>query len=326
MKRVAPNYLPALVLILAVVVITAVCGFYAFRPEAEVLQGQVEVTEYRVSSKVPGRVARILVEEGQQVRAGDVLAVLEAPDVEARLTQAQAAETAAEAQSRKARNGAREEQIRSAYEMWQKAIAGRQVMEKSHARLQRLHEEGVITAQKLDEIVAQRDAAIATERAAKAQYDLAQNGAQLEDRQAAAAVATRAQGAIREVKSYLKETVLTARLDGEVTEVFPSVGELVGTGAPVMNVARMEEMWVAFNVREDRLSGLRIGAVVEGIVPALGDRRIRLRIASMKDVGTYAVWRATKSTGQFDRKTFQVKARPLRPVPDLRPGMSVLLR
>lgn len=326
MKRKAPNYIPALILIVAVVVLSAVCGFYAFRPEKEIIQGEVEVTEYRVSSKVPGRVAKILVEEGQKVHAGDVLAVLEAPDVAAKLTQAEGAEAAAAAQSRKAQKGAREEQIQGAYELWQKAIAGRQVMEKSYARVKRLHDEGVVTAQKLDEVVAQRDAAIATERAAKSQYDLAKNGAQLEDKQAAAAVVQRAEGAIREVRSYLKETVLRASLDGEVTDIFPSLGELVGTGAPVMNVALMDKMWVAFNVREDHLSQIKMNAVVDAVVPALGDKAVRLRITNIKDMGTYAAWKATKTTGQYDMKTFQVKATPIEKVEGLRPGMSVLLK
>lgn len=326
MKRKAPNYIPALLLIVAVVVLSAVCGFYAFRPEKEIIQGEVEVTEYRVSSKVPGRVAKILVEEGQKVHAGDVLAVLEAPDVAAKLTQAEGAEAAAAAQSRKAQKGAREEQIQGAYELWQKAIAGRQVMEKSYARVKRLHDEGVATAQKLDEVVAQRDAAIATERAAKSQYDLAKNGAQLEDKQAAAAVVQRAEGAIREVRSYLKETVLRASLDGEVTDIFPSLGELVGTGAPVMNVALMDKMWVAFNVREDHLSQIKMNAVVDAVVPALGDKAVRLRITNIKDMGTYAAWKATKTTGQYDMKTFQVKATPIEKIEGLRPGMSVLLK
>ena len=325
MKRIAPNYIPALLLIVGVVALSALCGFYAFRPQPEVIQGQVEVTEYRISSKVPGRLARIHVEEGQKVKRGDVLATLEAPDVEAKLNQAQSAEEAAAAQTRKAEKGARTEQIQAAYEMWQKAIAGREVMEKSYERVKRLHDEGVATAQKLDEVTAERDAALATERAAKAQYDLARNGAQIEDKQAAAAMQQRAEGAIREVKSYLKETVLTASLDGEVSDIFVSLGELVGTGAPVMNVALTDETWVTFNVREDLLKKLKVGAEVTAEVPALG-RSIKLRITRIKDLGSYATWKATKPTGQYDRRTFQVKAVPVEKTTDLRAGMSVLLQ
>ena len=240
--------------------------------------------------------------------------------------QAKSAEAAAAAQSRKADKGAREEQIRGAYEMWQKAIAGREVMEKSYARVKRLFDEGVATAQKLDEITAQRDAAIATERAAKSQYDMAKNGAQIEDKQAAAALVHRASGAISEVKSYQKEMVLVAQLDGEVTNIYPSVGELVGSGAPIMSVALMDKMWVNFNVREDQLMGFKKGAVITVFVPALNNQEVTLRVTNLKDVGSYAVWRATKAMGGYDLKTFAVKAVPVSQINDLRPGMTVVLK
>lgn len=326
MEKKKPNYIPALILIIAVVAISAVCGLYAFSEKDTTIQGEAEVSEYRVSSKVPGRVLRILVEEGQYVHAGDTLAILEAPEVHAKLSQAEAAENAAAALTRKAEKGAREEQIRAAYEMWQKAIAGREVMEKSYARVKHLYDEGVTTAQKLDEITAQRDAAIATEKAAKSQYDLAKNGAQQEDKDAARAQQSRAQGAIAEVNSYLAETILRAQMDGEVTDIFPAMGELVGTGAPVMNVALTENMWLTFNVREDHLSRFKVGETIDVTIPALGDKIVKARVKSMKDLGSYAAWKATKTTGQYDMKTFSVKAVPVSKVEGLRAGMTVLLK
>ena len=326
MEKKVPNYIPALVFIVGIVALAAVCGIIALRHPETTIQGEVEVEEYRVSSKIPGRILRLMAEEGQRVKAGDTLAILEAPEVEAKLQQAEAAEQAADAVSRKAQKGARDEQVRAAYEMWQKAKAGAEVMEKSYKRIRHLYDEGVTTAQKLDEITAQRDAAIATERAAKAQYDMAKNGAQQEDREAARAQKSRAEGAVREVNSYLRESVLIAQMDGEVTDVFPVMGELVGTGAPVMNVALMDKMWLTFNIREDFLADIRVGQEVKAVIPALGDREITAKVTAMKDLGTFAAWKATKTTGQFDRKTFQVKAVPTTPVEGLRPGMTVLLR
>ena len=325
MEKRKPNYIPALLLVIAVVVFAAVCGFYAFSETDTTIQGQAEVTEYRVSSKVPGRVLQILVEEGQMVKAGDTLAILEAPEVLAKLSQAEAAEDAASALVRKADKGAREEQIRAAYEMWQKAIAGKEVMVKSYERVKRLYDEGVTTAQKLDEITAQRDAAIATEKAAKSQYDLAKNGAQKEDKEAARAQQSRAQGAIAEVNSYLSETILTAQMDGEVTDIFPSIGELVGTGAPVMNVALVDKIWLTFNVREDRLASFKVGEVIDVEVPALA-KTCKVKVTNMKDLGSYAAWKATKTVGQYDMKTFSVKAVPTEKVEGLRAGMTVLMR
>ena len=319
------NMLLAFLTLLGVVALVALVGFFMLRKGPEIVQGQAEVTEYRVSSKVPGRILEFRVKEGQTVQAGDTLAILEAPDVQAKLDQARAAESAAQAQNEKALKGARHEQVQAAYEMWQKAQAGLTIAEKSYKRIKNLHDQGVMSAQKLDEITAQRDAAAATEKAAKAQYDMARNGAEREDKAAAAALVERAKGAVAEVESYIQETILTAPMPGEVSEIVPKVGELVGTGAPIMNVSVMEDMWVTFNVREDLLQGLGMGSEFEAYVPAL-DRNIRLKVYYLKDLGTYAAWKATKTTGQFDLKTFEVRATPQEKVEGLRPGMSVILK
>ena len=319
------NMLLAFLTLLGVVALVALVGFFMLRKGPEIVQGQAEVTEYRVSSKVPGRILEFRVKEGQTVQAGDTLAILKAPDVQAKLDQARAAESAAQAQNEKALKGARHEQVQAAYEMWQKAQAGLTIAEKSYKRIKNLHDQGVMSAQKLDEITAQRDAAAATEKAAKAQYDMARNGAEREDKAAAAALVERAKGAVAEVESYIQETILTAPMPGEVSEIFPKVGELVGTGAPIMNVSVMEDMWVTFNVREDLLQGLGMGSEFEAYVPAL-DRNIRLKVYYLKDLGTYAAWKATKTTGQFDLKTFEVRATPQEKVEGLRPGMSVILK
>ena len=320
------NLLPALAILATVAILVAVGGTFAFSHHQDYIQGQAETNEYRVSSKVPGRIYRFYVKEGDQVHAGDTLALLEAPDIDAKLAQAQAAQSAAMAQNRKAERGARPEQIRAAYEMWQKAKAGVDINQKSYDRIKRLHDEGVMTAQKLDEISAQLDAAKATEQAAKAQYEMAVNGADREDKEAASALVEKARGAVREVNSYINETVLIAPCAGEVTEIFPQEGELVGTGAPIMHIAKMQDLYVTFNVREDRLGNLKMGQQVQATVPALGDKVISVRVNHIKDLGSYAAWKATKTTGDYDRRTFEVKAVPTKAVPELRPGMSVLLK
>lgn len=320
------NMLLAFLTLLGVIALVAVVGFFMLRKGPEIIQGQAEVTEYRVSSKVPGRILEFRVKEGESVKAGDTLAILEAPEVMAKMEQAQAAEATAQAQSNKAIKGARSEQIQAAYEMWQKSKAGVEIAEKSYKRVKNLFEQGVMPAQKLDEVTAQRDAAIATEKAAKAQYTMAKNGAEREDKMAAAALVDRAKGAVAEVQSYIKETYLIAQTAGEVSEIFPKVGELVGTGAPIMNIAVMDDMWATFNVREDLLKNLTMGSEFEAIVPALDNKTIRLKVNYMKDLGTYAAWKATKTTGQFDLKTFEVRALPLEKVVGLRPGMSVIIK
>ncbi|MGN0309137.1 MAG: HlyD family secretion protein [Bacteroides sp.] len=311
-----------LVGIIALVVITGL----TMPDRSEILQGQAEVTDYRLSSKVPARVLELRVQEGDRVKRGDTLVILEAPDILAKLSQAEAALAAAQAQHEKAQNGSRQEQIQQTYEMWQKAQAGMQVAEKTYRRINRLFEQGVMAEQKRDEAKANYDAMVATERAAFAQYDMARNGARAEDKASAGAQVQRAQGAIEEVASYVDETVLLAMADGVVTEIFPEVGELVGTGAPIMNVAATDDVWFTFNIREDLLPGLQVGTETEVYLPAL-DKRVAVRVTKMKDVGSFAAWKATKALDGFDLKTFEVKVRPVSPfdAEGIRSGMSAII-
>lgn len=312
-------------LLTAVIILVGLIGYLTLGDKKEIIQGQVEVSEYRVSSKVPGRIQKFYVHEGDKVQTGDTLAILDAPEISAKMQQAQSAEAAAQAQDDKAKAGTRKEQIQGAYEMWQKSKAGVQIAEKTYTRIKHLYEEGVVAAQKLDEITAQRDAAIATEKAAHSQYQMAVNGAQREDKEAAAALVNRAKGAVNEVKSYISETILLAPEQGEISEIFPKKGELVGTGAPIMNVSQLQDLWITFNVREDLLKDLKMGATFTAFVPALNKEKIQLKVYYIKDEGSYAVWKATKATGEYDLRTFEVKARPVTKVDGLRPGMSVVI-
>lgn len=319
------NMMLAFIMVLIVVGLVALAGFFLLTPPDDVIMGQAEATQVRISGKVPGRIASYRFAEGDRVKAGDTLVFLDTPEVWAKLQQAEAARAAAEAQSAKAQKGARAQEITAAYELWQKAQAGLAIAEKSYRRVRNLYEKGVMSAQKKDEAEANYQAMAATEKAARSQYEMAKEGARHEDKAAAAALVKQTGGAVAEVESYLEETALVAPIGGEVSERFPEVGELVGTGAPIMNLSDMNDMWVTFSVREDLLKDMKIGAQLDAFIPALGDRPVQLKIYYMKDMGTYAAWKATKTTGQYDTKTFEVRARPLAPVADLRPGMSVIL-
>ena len=308
-----------------VVVIIAVIGTLVFKSEPEIIQGYVEVSEYRVSSKVPGRVLELRVKEGDYVNVGDTLAIIDAPDVKAKLTQAESAESAALAMDQMANNGARREQINGAYALLQQAKAGLEIAQKSYNRVQRLYDEGVMSAQKRDEAFANYKAIEAQVKAAQSQYDMAVNGARREEKMAAAAQVNRAKGAVQEVNSYISETMQTAQKAGEVSDVYPKEGELIGTGSPIMSVSLLDDMWGTFNVREDQLDGMRIGSVITAYAPAF-KKDIKMKVYYIKDQGSYATWKATKANGQYDLKTFEVKARPVTKVEGLRPGMSLILK
>ncbi len=312
-------------IIMTVIAIVVIVGLCIPEPK-EIIQGQAETSDYRVSGKVPARILEIKVSEGDFVSKGDTLVILEAPDINAKLAQAEAAFEAAKAVERKALTGARREQIQSAYEVWQKAIAGKVVAEKNYNRVNRLFENGVMAEQKRDEALANFRAMQANENAAKSQYDMAVNGTRNEDINAAQAQVSRAKGAISEVSSYVDETVLTASDYGVVTEIFPEVGELVGSGTPIMNVSKIGDMWFTFNVREDLLPGLTVGTGVTAYIPAF-DKNVKIKITRIKEVGSFATWKATKALDDFDLKTFEVRARPVDPseVSGLREGMSAVL-
>ena len=313
------------IVLIAFISLVIVVGFVMLKPQETVIQGQVEATEIRISGKVPGRILSYKYNEGEEVQKGDTLVWLDSPEVMAKLSQAEAAEAAANAQNLKAIKGARSEQITAAYEMWQKAVAGREIAKKSYDRMQELFSKGVVAEQNRDEAEANYKAMVATEKAAKSQYDMAKNGAEREDKMAAVALLDRAKGAVAEVESYRKETYLVSPIDGEISERYPKVGELVGSGAPIMNLENLNDSWVTFNVREDLLLSFKMGAEFTAKVPALGNREVKLKVTFLKDMGSYAVWKSTKVTGQYDAKTFEVRARPVEKVSDLRPGMSVVV-
>ena len=319
------NILLAVLGFATVVLIVALIGHLALQRDPEEIRGEMKVEEYRVSGKVPGRILALLAKEGDFVQAGDTLAIIEAPEVNAKMVQAQSAADAATAMAQMANNGARKEQIQAAAQILEQAKAGLEIAEKSYKRMKKLYDEEVISAQKFDEAEAVYKTAQAQVKTARSNYDMAVNGAREEERRAAAAAAGQARGAVQEVRGYMRETIQTAQMAGEVTDVYPKVGELVGTGTPIMTIAMMEDQWATFNIREDQLKGIKVGQEITVRVPAL-DIETKMKVTSMKDKGSFAVWKSTKASGQYDQKTFEVKARPSQAIDGIRPGMSVILK
>ena len=323
-KRHSGMLLAFLTLLLVIAVVSLV-GWIVLKPGPIMLQGQAEAYEVRVSGKIPGRIDKFLVSEGMTVNKGDTLVLISSPELNAKLMQATSAEDAANAQNQKANKGARSEQIAGAYELWQKAEVGVKLAEKTFKRVQNMYNENMVPAQKRDEAEANYQTAIATSKAAKSQYDMAINGAEKEDKLAALAMVNRAKGAVSEVESYLSETTLVSPINGEVSDVFPKQGELVGSGAPIMNIVDLNDVWVVFNIREDLLSSIKVGKEFDATVPALGNKVITLKVNYIKAMASYATFKATKTNGGFDVKSFEVRAKPLATIDGLRPGMSLMV-
>lgn len=317
-----------LAVVVGIIVIVGLIGLVALRPEPEILAGEVCATEYRVSGKVPGRVARFYVTEGQRVKAGDTLVFIPSPEVDAKMQQARAVRAAAAAQSNKAQAGARSQVVTAARELYNKAQAAEEVYRKSYERTKALYNKKVISAQKMDEVEASYKAAVADCAAAKSQYEMALEGAQNEDKAAAAALVAQAQGAVSEVTAYEAERYLLSPSDGEVAEIFPKKGELVGQGSPVMSILDMGDVWFAFSMREDLLGGMKVGDTIQVTIPALDEKKTHPAVISgIRAMASYATWRATKNNGQYDVRSFDVKVVPVeRDIEGLRPGMTALIK
>ncbi len=319
------NILLAVIGFVIAVLIVAIIGFFTLGKTDEVIQGEIEVGEYRVSCKLPARVVEIRVKEGDFVHKGDTLAILEIPEMSAQEKVAQSAEAATQAISDLTEEGTRKEAIQSAKQLVLQAQAATDVAKKTYDRMQNLYSEGVMSQQKRDEAKAAWEVALAHENAMKSQYEMAKNGARAEEKKAAQSQVKAAKHTVDVVRSVLKETVQVAAVDGEVSDIYPKEGELVGMGSPIMSISMMQDMWGTFNVREDQLNGLKVGDTFTAFSPAF-NKELKLKVFEIKDEGSYAVWKATKSNGQYDLKTFEVKARPINPFDGLRPGMSLIVK
>jgi HlyD family secretion protein len=326
MKEKASPLIPALFIIGLVGLITfLIWGFVrAHQPAVAFFQGEVEARQIQVSAKLPGRVDEMAVRLGDRVERGDLLFTIDSPEVAAKRRQAEAAQEAAAALRRKAEAGAREQEVRAAGEQLRQAEAGRALAAVTFERIERLHEEGVLPAQRRDEAEAHFKAALAAETAARALYEMAQEGARPEDIEAAAAQERRAAAALEEVDAFVRETRIHAPRAGEVASLLIESGELAPAGFPILKIVDLEDVWVVLQIREDDLGSMPVGRRFQGRVPALEGRSFEFEVTWMAPLGAFATWRATSLSDGFDLKTFEVHARPVNPIPGLRPGMSVL--
>ena len=303
----------------------ALAFWWAYRPAPERLQGQIEAQSYSVSSKVPGRIESVVVEKGQSLAKGALAFTIVSPELEAKLQQAKAGEAAAGALAQEAENGARAQQIAAAKDQWLKAKSAAQLYQKTFARVDNLYREGVVSLQKRDEAQTRWQTAQLTQNAAWQQYQLALEGARAEQKLAAREKAKMAAGAVAEVQAYTAELQVLTPAAGEVTQVLLQSGELAPQGFPVVTLTDMSDAWALFHVREDRVKDFQKGSEFSARIPALGEKPYRFRVSHVAVLGDFATWRATDSQQGFDMRSFEVEARPVEPIPQLRVGMSVLL-
>lgn len=308
-----------------IALITSVSIWYASRPVPLTIQGEFHAKQVQVAAKVPGTVEHLYAVEGSSVKKGDMLAKIDSPTLRAKESQALAAVKAAEAQENKVNDGARPEEITALYNVYQKAVAAERYAFKTYTRVKSLHDDGVVTTQSLDEALTQWKVLVNDVKAAKANYEMAKTGARPEDKTTAEALKEQAQGALNEVMILLEDTLLSSPIDGEVSTIVVEQGELVTPGFPVISIVDLKDMWVTFYLREDLLKDIRVGTVINVEIPALSNTEVYpVKVTHIAPEGSYAVWSATKTSADFDLKTFEVKAYPEKAIPGLRAGMTAV--
>lgn len=315
----------AFIIILALTVLISLIGMMLMGRQPLVLQGQVEATEIRISGKLPGRVDAFLVQEGDWVRAGDTLVVINSPTVEAKYRQVNALEQVAQEQNKKIDAGTRRQIVATARQLWNKTQSDLALAKITYQRILTLYKDSVVTSQRKDETEAIYKAAQAAERAAYEQYQMAVDGAQSEDRASARSMVEAARSTVEEVSALLVDSRLTAPEDGQIATIFPKRGELVAPGTPIMSLIVMSDAHVVLNIREDLMPRFKMGGTFVGDVPALAREMVEFRIYYISPLGSFATWKSTKQTGSYDMQTFEIHARPTQAIEGLRPGMSVLI-
>lgn len=315
----------AFIVVLVAVALFTVIGMIAMRHQPLVLQGQAEATEIRISGKLPGRIDTFLVEEGQWVKQGDTLVVINSPTVEAKYRQVDALKQVAVEQNKKIDAGTRKQIIATAQQLWNKTQSDLTLARTTYNRILTLYKDSVVTSQRKDEVEAMYKAAVAAERAAYEQYQMAVDGAQKEDKASAASMVDAARSTVDEISALLVDSRLTAPENGQIATIFPKRGELVAPGTPIMNLVVMDDIHVVLNVREDLMPQFKMDGTFVADVPAIGKENIEFKIYYISPLGSFATWKSTKQTGSYDLRTFEIHARPTQKVDDLRPGMSVLL-
>jgi len=311
------------IVIISILVLIGI--WFISKPKTVILQGRIEAKEIYLSSKLPTRLKSIEVKEGTSVTKGQLLATLENPEIDAKEVQALAAKDAANAQKNKATNGARKEEINAYKSLYEKATAGANVMLKSYERIENLFKDGVVSAQKKDEVFAKKEASLNDQKAAYNKYQLALKGARSEDIEAASALVRKAEGALSELESYKNERFIISPIDAEVLDFLPEEGELIGSGYPVAHLVDLSNSYAIINVKETSLYNFKKGSKFKATIPALNNKEITFQIYYVAALGDYATWNATKATGDFDIRTFEIKASPITPETELRPGMSLLI-
>lgn len=316
---------PSIIVGIVAVAVVALSVFYLLRPEPLLVQGEVDATRLDIAARVDGRVKDIPVQRGQNVAAGAVLVRIDNPETIAKHEQMRAAKAVVDAQLANILVGTRVETIAARKAEMERAQAAVVLAQKTFDRTRTLTEQGNAPQARLDQVT---DALHESQRAAdqtKSAYEQAINGYTREERAIANANVEKASADIQSVQSIVDQLVVYAPVASQVYQRNVEPGEYVSPGVPLVTLIDLNDVWIHFDLREDLIKGLKVGDRFDVRIPALDDRRVTIEVKLIATKGEYASWRATRASGDFDLRTFSIRAYPVTPVPELRPGMSAYL-
>src|SRR3974390_1768697 len=318
----SPTRFPAIIVGAVVAAVAALSIWYLVRPQPLLVQGEVDATRFDIAARVDGRVADIPVVRGQDVAACAVLVRIDNPETIAKNEQALAARIVAEAQLANVNVGTRSEVIAARKGELERAQANVVLAQKTYDRVSQLAEHGNAPIARLDQATDSLHESQRAEDQAKSAFDQAVNGYTKEEHEIAEADVGKAIADIKAVQSIIDQMVIYAPVASQVYQRNVKPGEYVSPGVPLVTLINLEDVWIHFDLREDLVKTLKVGDSFDVRIPALADRRITVEVKFIATKGEYASWRATRATGDFDLRTFSIRAYPVEKVPELRPGMS----
>jgi HlyD family secretion protein len=314
---------PAIIVAIVVCAVVGLSLWYLVQPQPLIIQGEADATRVDIAARVDGRVGQRPVERGDNVTAGQLLFQIDNPELVAKLRQAQAGLSLASAQLANIQAGTRAEVIAQRKAAVDAATANLTLQQRTYDRVKELAGSGNAPIQRLDESTDSLQVAQRTLDQAKSAYDEAVNGYTAEQRAIARANVATTQASIDTIQAQVDELVVKAPIAAQVYQIGAEVGEYVSPGVPLLSLVDLNDVWLRFDLREDLARGLKVGDRFQMRAPALGDKLITAEIRVIAPKGEYAGWRATRATGDFDLRTFEIRAYPVTPIPELRPGMSV---
>lgn len=286
------------------------------------ITGIVETNEIDVASKIPGRIDSLLVDEGDVVNKGQILARLESKELDAKLEQARGLMDAAKSKMQMAHNGARPEEREAVQKLYLQAVHQYELAEKTWKRIESLYKDQVISLQEKDQVEFQYKAAKEQKEAAKAKYDMVMKGARYEEIEGAEALYHQAENGYNEALAYHGELNLVSPVNGEISKRISDSGEIIASGYPVFTIINPNDSWIVLQLREDQMTKIRKNKSLYGKIPALGDDLHEFVVTYISSMADFATWKATNQKGDFDLKTFEIHLKPKRSIDGMRPGMT----